>query len=104
MARIASIAPVLPGHVHAQSDITAAIAPLLTSDPRRRGVIERIHASTGIETRHLALPLEDYAGLTTFTAANDAFVREGTPLAAEACRRALAAAGIAASEVDFLLF
>lgn len=104
MVRIASIAPVLPGHVHAQNEITAAIAPLLTSDPRRRTTIDRIHASTGIATRHLALPLDEYAGLTTFTAANDAFVREGTPLAAEACRRALAAAGLTASDVDFLLF
>ncbi|WP_315096589.1 3-oxoacyl-[acyl-carrier-protein] synthase III C-terminal domain-containing protein [uncultured Cellulomonas sp.] len=104
MVRIASIAPVLPVHVHAQSEITATIAPLLSSDPRRRATIERIHAATGIETRHLALPLDEYAGLTTFTAANDAFVREGTALAADACRQALAAAGLAATDVDFLLF
>lgn len=104
MVRIASIAPVLPRHVHAQSEITATIAPLLSSDPRRSATIERIHAATGIETRHLALPLDEYAGLTTFTAANDAFVREGTALAAEACRLALAAAGLGAADVDFLLF
>lgn len=104
MVRIASIAPVLPRHVHAQSEITATIAPLLSSDPRRGATIARIHAATGIETRHLALPLDEYAGLTTFTAANDAFVREGTTLAAEACRQALAAAGLDAAEVDFLLF
>lgn len=104
MVRIASIAPVLPAHVHAQAEITDTIAPLLTSDPRRRRTIDRIHAATGIETRHLALPLEAYADLTTFAAANDAFVREGTPLAAEACRAALAAAGLEAADVDFLLF
>lgn len=104
MVRIASIAPVLPAHAHGQAEITDAIAPLLTSDPRRRRTIDRIHAATGIETRHLALPLEDYAGLTSFAAANDAFVREGTALAAEACRRALAAAGLRAADVDFLLF
>ena len=104
MVRIASIAPVLPAHVHAQAEITDTIAPLLTSDPRRRRTIDRIHAATGIETRHLALPLEAYADLTTFAAANDAFVREGTPLAAEACRAALAAAGLQAADVDFLLF
>ncbi|MEZ0448265.1 type III polyketide synthase [Cellulomonas sp. ICMP 17802] len=104
MVRIAAIAPVLPAHRHAQSEITATIAPLLTSDPRRLATIERIHGATGIETRHLALPLDAYAGLTTFAAANDAFVREGTPLAALACRRALAAAGLTADDVDFLLF
>ncbi|MBO3084633.1 type III polyketide synthase [Cellulomonas fengjieae] len=104
MVRIASVAPVLPEHVHAQSEITATIAPLLSSDPRRRATIARIHAATGVETRHLALPLGEYAGLTTFTAANEAFVRVGTALAADACRQALDAAGLVAADVDFLLF
>ena len=104
MVRIVSVAPVLPEHVHPQSQITATIAPLLTSDPRRQATIAKIHAATGVRTRHTALPLEAYAGLTSFTAANAAFVREGTLLAAEACRRALAAAGLHAADVDYLLF
>ncbi|KQR10316.1 type III polyketide synthase [Cellulomonas sp. Leaf334] len=103
MAHIASIAPVLPRHSYAQSEITAVIAPLLSSDPRRLATIERIHAATGIQTRHLALPLDEYAELTTFTVANDTFVREGTTLAAQACREALAAAGLNAADVDYLL-
>lgn len=103
MARIASIAPVLPEHTYAQSEITATIAPLLSSDPRRLAMIERIHASTGIQTRHLALPLDEYADLTTFTIANDTFVREATSLAAQACREALAMAGLDAADVDYLL-
>lgn len=103
MAHIASIAPVLPEHAYAQNEITATIGPLLSSDPRRLATIERIHAATGIETRHLALPLDEYADLTTFTVANDTFVREGTTLAAQACREALAAAGLHAADVDYLL-
>jgi len=104
MVRITSIAPVLPRHVHPQSEITAAIAPLLTTDPRRLATIARIHAHTGVETRHTALPLDAYADLTSFDAANDAFVREGTDLAAEACRRALAEAGVEPDEVDLIFF
>jgi alkylresorcinol/alkylpyrone synthase len=103
MARIAAIAPVLPTHRHAQSEITAAIAPLLSSDPRRLATIARIHAATGIQTRHLALPLDRYADLTSFTVANDLFIREGTSLAAQACRQALADAGLDAQDVDYLL-
>jgi alkylresorcinol/alkylpyrone synthase len=103
MARIASIAPVLPPHSYPQSDITAAIAPLLTADPRRRAVIERVHAGTGIATRHTALPLDAYASLTTFEDANDAFLREGLTLAGTACRQALADAGLTPSDVDFVL-
>ena len=52
MARIASIAPVLPVHVHAQSEITAAIAPLLSSDPRRLADDRADPPATGIQTRH----------------------------------------------------
>ncbi|RHA38211.1 type III polyketide synthase [Cellulomonas rhizosphaerae] len=104
MVRITSIAPVLPRHVHPQSEITAAIAPLLTTDPRRLATIARIHAHTGVETRHTVLPLDAYANLTSFDSSNDAFVREGTDLAAEACRRALGEAGVEPDEVDLIFF
>ncbi|MEK8226860.1 hypothetical protein NKG05_13385 [Oerskovia sp. M15] len=55
-------------------------------------------------TRHTALPLDEYAGLTSFGMANDHFIRVGTDLAEEACRAALTATGIDPGDVDFLLF
>lgn len=104
MARILAVAPVLGPHVHAQDEITATIAPLLTRDPARRALMERLHASAGVRTRHLALPLDAYAGLTSFDAANDAFVRVGSELAEAASRAALDRAGLTPADVDFVFF
>lgn len=104
MVRIASIAAVLPEHAHAQTEIADMLAPLLTADERLWPTIRRVHAAEGIETRHHALALEEYAGLTTFDQTNDTFLRVGTDLAADACRRALAEAGLTATDVDYVLF
>ncbi|ROS75303.1 type III polyketide synthase [Cellulomonas sp. PhB143] len=104
MSRVLAVGPVLPEHRSAQGAVTAALGPLVTPPGRRRALMERLHASAGVETRHLVLPLEAYAGVTSFGAANALFVREGTALAERACRDALTAAGVRPEEVDLLLF
>jgi alkylresorcinol/alkylpyrone synthase len=104
MSRILAVAPVLPDHVYPQAEITAEIAGLVTRDPRRRALLERVHASSGIETRHLALPLEKYAGLSSFGETNDVFLREGAELAVRAVEDALATAGLRPRDVDHLFF
>ena len=105
MSRIASVCPALPENVYAQDEITATIAPLLTGEgtPERR-TLERMHAASGVASRHLALPLDRYPGLRAFGTANDAFLEVGTALAARATKEALDAAGIRPDEVDLLLF
>lgn len=104
MARILAVAPVLGPHAHPQDEITAAIGPLLAPDPARRALLERLHASAGVTTRHLALPLDAYAHLTSFEAANDAFVRVGGDLGERACRDALVAARMTPADVDYVFF
>lgn len=84
------------------------LGPLLTGRSaeggHRRELLDRLHAATGVRTRHLALPLDEYAGLTSFGLANEVYLREGTTLAAQASAAALARAGIRPDQVDFLLF
>ncbi|WP_129337378.1 type III polyketide synthase [Cellulomonas endophytica] len=104
MSRIAAVATALPEHVHPQAEITEEIAGLLTSDPRRLALLRRVHASAGVRTRHLALPLEKYAAVQSFTEANDLFLREGLELAERAVRDALDAAGLRPADVDHLVF
>ncbi len=104
MSTIAAVAPVLPGWVYPQAEITAELAPLLTRDSSTRALIERLHAGSGVETRHLALPLGAYRDVRSFTAANDLFITLGTDLAERAVRQALDAAGLEPWEVDYLLF
>jgi alkylresorcinol/alkylpyrone synthase len=104
MTRIAAIAPVLPEHSYSQSEITAELAPLITSEPARQAVLERLHASSGIARRHTALPIERYRELGSFRESNDVFIDIATELSVTAIRSALAAIGLEAADVDFILF
>jgi alkylresorcinol/alkylpyrone synthase len=104
MSRIVAVAPALPEHAYAQHEITAELSELITSDATRRAVLERFHAASGIGTRHTVLPIERYRDLGDFGASNDIWIREGTALAARAVSAALAAAGLAPADVDYLLF
>jgi alkylresorcinol/alkylpyrone synthase len=104
MSRIVAVAPALPEHSYAQSDITAELSGLITHDATKRAVLERFHAASGIGTRHTVLPLERYRDLASFGAANDIWIREGTALASRAVADALATAGLAAEDVDYLFF
>src|SRR5215203_6308432 len=104
MSRIVAVAPALPEFAYSQSEITAELSDLITSDERRRAVLQRFHAASGIGTRHTVLPLERYRDLGDFGAANDIWIREGTALAARAVADALAASGLEPSDIDYLLF
>lgn len=64
--------------------------------------VERLHRASQVGARHLALPLEDYPRLDGFGAANDAFIRVGTDLAADALSRALEEAGLRPTDVDLI--
>jgi alkylresorcinol/alkylpyrone synthase len=104
MTRIAAVAPVLPAFAYTQAEITSELAPLISSGPARRAVLERMHAASGIGTRHTALPLERYRDLGTFRQSNDIFIEVATDLAERALREALAAAGLEPPDVDFVMF
>ncbi|MGW8565492.1 type III polyketide synthase [Isoptericola sp. NPDC055881] len=104
MSRVLAVAPVLPGPAHPQEEIADVVAPLLAPAGPRRELARRLHTASGVRTRHLALPLADYAHLAGFGAANARFARAGTDLAEQACQEALAAAGLGPEDVDLLLF
>src|SRR5690554_1711597 len=104
MSRIAAVAPVLPEHRYTQAEITAELATLIAPSETKRAVLERMHTSTQIGTRHTVLPLERYRTLDSFGEANDVFIEAATELGEKAVRTALADAGLAPRDVDYLLF
>jgi alkylresorcinol/alkylpyrone synthase len=107
MSRIVAVRGVLPEHRHTQQEITATFVDVVLGGEAvgssRRALLERVHASAGVATRHLALPLTAYAGLSGFGEANDAFIDVGLGLGELAIRQALDAAGLTAADVDLLM-
>ena len=104
MARIIAVAAALPDNVYAQADITAMIGPLVTGDRATRAVLERLHASSRVDTRHLVMTLDRYADPHTFTESNNLFIEVALELAERSLAAALNSAGREASDIDYIVF
>lgn len=104
MASIASVGRAFPPHYYDQETLTAALKWLWSSRHHSVHRLETIHRNTLVGGRHLALPLEAYAELTSFTDANAAFVRSAVDLGEMALREALGAAGIVPTDLDHVIF
>jgi alkylresorcinol/alkylpyrone synthase len=100
---IAAVRTALPPHRYAQSDLTERIGDLYLAPAADRSLLRRVHASAGVHTRHLALPIERYGDLADFGQANDAWLAAGLTLGEEALTRALKEAGLEPCEVDLLV-
>ncbi|NUS14708.1 MAG: type III polyketide synthase [Streptomyces sp.] len=109
MTRIGAVHTALPPYRYEQYEITEALASMAPGPAGRgggtggHGVLERVHGAAGVRTRRLALPLERYAELTGFGEANDCFIEVAQELGEQALSGALAAAGVAAEEVDLVI-
>ncbi|WP_127782822.1 3-oxoacyl-[acyl-carrier-protein] synthase III C-terminal domain-containing protein [Rhodococcus sp. X156] len=93
----------LPPHCYPQEQITETFAQLCLPDDRSRLLLNRFHESAHVSTRHLVLPLERYAGLDGFTAANNVFLQEAVDLGAQALLGALADSGLTPEDVDLIM-
>jgi alkylresorcinol/alkylpyrone synthase len=103
MTRIAAVRSALPAHRYPQAELTKAVAELGALDGARRALLERLHGNAGVDTRHTILPLPEYGSLGGIGPANDLYIEGATELGEQALRSALAAAGLAAAEVDLLI-
>jgi alkylresorcinol/alkylpyrone synthase len=103
VTRVVSAVIVLPPNRYEQAEITAVIADRLGLSGHKRAALERIHATSGVRTRHLVLPLEHYDRITGFQEANDAFLACATDLGEQAVKEALANVNLEPADVDVLM-
>ncbi len=101
--QIAAVRGALPGHRYSQDEITTAFTDTMLRGEVSREVVARLHRNAGVETRHLALPLEEYGRLADFGEANDAFIDVGVQLGAQAVTDALKAASLTPEDVDVVI-
>jgi alkylresorcinol/alkylpyrone synthase len=104
MTRIAAVHGALAPHRHTQDEITDMVARTCLPEGADRRVLDRLHRSARVATRHMTLPLEQYETLDGFGAANDVFITTATDMGAKAVREALRIAGLTAADVDLLIF
>ncbi|MEV7003772.1 3-oxoacyl-[acyl-carrier-protein] synthase III C-terminal domain-containing protein [Streptomyces sp. NPDC093982] len=104
MTRIVAVHGALAPHRRTQPEITDMVARTCLPEGSDRRVLDRLHRSVKVSSRHMTLPLERYGELDGFGAANDVFIAAATDLGAKAVRGALQMAGLTAADVDLLIF
>ncbi|MFF9851125.1 type III polyketide synthase [Streptomyces litmocidini] len=102
MTRLLAVGTAFPPHRYMQHEITEDLVSGLPPGPDRE-LVRRLHAATGVESRHLALPLDRYRDLGAFGETNRLFVELATALGAEAVTRALRDAGVRPEDVDLVV-
>lgn len=101
---IASVGTALPPNRYEQPELIAAIKAIWAQRHFNPARVDQLHTAVQVGYRHLALPLDAYAELADFGAANDAFIRVGTELGEAAIREALATAQLVPADVDAIFF
>ena len=102
--KIAAVGSALPPHYYDQETLLAALRSRWSDRYFNLDRLERLHKNVLVGGRHLALPMEEYAGLTTWGRANDAWIRVAQEVGEEAVRDALCRASLSPADVDALIF
>ncbi len=94
---IAGTGVALTPHRYSQDEVVRELSTII--DP----AFTRFAATSGVQTRSLALPLDRYATLSGFTEANEAYLQVATDLGEQAARAALDDAHLRPEDVDAVI-
>src|SRR5579883_109741 len=102
--KIASVASAFPPHKYDQRVLLPALQRHWGSKVDNPAFMERLQARIGVETRHLALPMEQYYGLKSWGSANNHWIEIAQELGQKALCHALNRAGCATSDLGAIIF
>jgi alkylresorcinol/alkylpyrone synthase len=103
MVQIMAVRSAFPRYRNTQAEITRRITELSDFGPARRALLEKLHANSGVDTRHTVLPLPDWGSIGGIGDVSSRYIAEATALGEQALRAALDAAGVAAGDLDLLI-
>jgi alkylresorcinol/alkylpyrone synthase len=101
---IAGVASAFPKHQYDQRVLLSALQRHWGPKIDNPVFMERLQARVGVNTRHLALPMEEYYGLTTWGKANNHWIEVAQEIGEKALCGALARSGFATSDLGALFF
>ncbi len=102
--RIAAVGVALPPHYYEQGTIISHLESVWGRQSEVSEKMASLSQKLQVQGRHLARPLEDYAGLRSFGACNDAWIDSALDLSEQALDRALVKAGLRPRDVDAIFF
>ena len=102
--RIASVASAFPKNRYDQYVLLSALKKHWGPKMENPQFIERLHGRVGVDTRNLALTIEEYEGLTNWKQANDHWIAIATDLGSEALAAACARAAIDPKKLGAIFF
>ncbi len=102
--KVAGVARAFPEHYYSQAALSEALKKHWAKRHFNLDRLDQLHRNVLVDGRHLALPLEEYELLDSFTAANDAFIRVAVDVGARAIENVLEASGLSREDVRHLVF
>ena len=102
--RVRAVGRALPPNYVDQETLIAALRGYWAQKHFNVERLEELHRAVQVSGRHLALPLEGYIGLDSFSRCNDAWITSAHELGEAATRDGLARGGLAPADVDHLFF
>lgn len=102
--KIASSASAFPKYYYSQKVLLEKLQEYWGDRLRNPLLLARLHRNVSVDGRHLAMPPEDYYGVTTWGQANDIWIKVAQELGEQALCRALHHAGLDPSQLGALFF